>query len=51
MKWNVIGLGVGLTEAFLLLSVGGQVFGVDGQKAVVELRESEEAGPNTSGFE
>ena len=29
-------MGVGLTQALLLLSVGGQVFGVDGQKAVVE---------------
>ena len=30
---------VGLTQALLLLSVGGQVFGVDGQKVVVELKE------------
>ena len=51
MRRNVIGLGVGLTQAFLLLSVGGQVFGVDCQNAVVELKECGEAGLSPSGLE
>ena len=50
MRQNVIGLGVGLTQALLLLSVGGQVFGVDGQKVVVELIEGGEAGFSPSGL-
>ena len=51
VRGNVIGLGVGLTQAILLLSVSGKVFGVDGQKAAVELKECEEAGLSLSGLE
>ena len=39
VKGNAIGLGVGLMQALLLLSVGGQAFGVKGEKVVVELKE------------
>ena len=37
VRGNDVGLGVGLTQVLLLLSVGGQVFRVDGLKVGVEL--------------
>ena len=51
VRRNVIGLSVCLTQALFLLSVGGQVFGVDGQKVVVELKKGGEAGLSSSGLE
>ena len=48
----VIGLGVGLTQALLLLCVLGHMFRVDGPKGVVmELKECGEGGLSLPGLE